>query len=233
MQSAQFMFLSRKWSSDEKYMTDSLAYFTSQQYPVQLLIFPEGTDLSEHNRAKDHKFAEEHGLQKYEQVLHPRTKGFVHCIQALRQGGKPIPVYNMTVGYVGAIPQNEADIATGHWPTEIHFDCACVPASQLPLEESSLEVWLKACWQQKEEQLKYFYANSHFDSPYLQEGSCSWTQLSMLTTLVLWMAFHATIFYCLYLFSPLRWYYIAATTLFIILTLFTNGLDTLVLRVYK
>ena len=214
-------------------MTDSLAYFTSQQYPIQLLVFPEGTDLSECNKAKGYKFAQEHGLQKYDHVLHPKTKGFVHCVQALRQGGRPVPVYNMAIGYVGAIPQNESDIAKGNWPTEIHFDCEYVPSSLLPLKEPELEEWLKRCWQQKEEKLKSFYTNGHFDTPYLQESSCSWTQLSMLATLVLWAAFHATIFYGLYLYSIVRWYCLGATIISVVLTLFTNGLETLVLRVYK
>lgn len=227
------MFLSRDWSNDEKYMTDSLSYFTSQYYPIQLLLFPEGTDLSESNKSKGHKFAEEHGLQKYNYVLHPRTKGFVHCVQALRQGGRPVPVYNMTIGYVGAIPQNETDIATGRWPDEIHFDCTYIPSSELPLEESELEGWLKACWQQKEEKLKAFYANGHFNTPYFEEGSSSRARLSMLVTLIFWAAFHIAIFYCLYLFSMLRWYYLGATLLFVILTQFTNGLETIVLRIYK
>eukprot|EP00731_Ephydatia_muelleri_P027380 Em0019g253a len=156
-----------------------------------------GTDLSESNKSKGHKFAEEHGLQKYNYVLHPRTKGFVHCVQALRQGGRPVPVYNMTIGYVGAIPQNETDIATGRWPDEIHFDCTYIPSSELPLEESELEGWLKACWQQKEEKLKAFYANGHFNTPYFEEGSSSRARLSMLVTLIFWAAFH----YCHFLLS--------------------------------
>lgn len=214
-------------------MTDSIKYFTSQQYPIQLLLFPEGTDLSESNKAKGQKYAEEHGLQKYNYVLHPRTKGFVCCIQALRQGIRPVPVYDMTIGYVGAIPQNESDIATGHWPEEIHFDCTYIPSSQLPMEDSELEGWLKTRWQQKEEKLNEFYANNHFSTPYFEEGNSSWIQLSMLATLISWATFHVAIFYGLYLFSTLRWYYLGATLLLIILTQFTNSLETIVLRIYK
>ena len=69
MQVGQFLFISRKWAQDEKYMSETFAYFNETQYPLQLLLFPEGTDLSDSNKHKSHKFAEQNGLPSMNMCL--------------------------------------------------------------------------------------------------------------------------------------------------------------------
>ena len=98
-------------------MTDTLQHFRHIRYPPHLLIFPEGTDFSEYNRHRDQSYAEKNGLCRYDYVMHPRTTGFVHCAQHLCWSGK-IHVYDVTVGYVGAIPQDELRLLAGK-PTSI------------------------------------------------------------------------------------------------------------------
>lgn len=93
-------------------LTDTLQLFRHINYPLQLLIFPEGTDLSEYNRCKDYSYAEQNGLCHYEYVMHPRTTGFVHCAQQLAWSGT-VRVCDVTVGYLGAMPQNESNLLAG------------------------------------------------------------------------------------------------------------------------
>ena len=145
MQACLFIFISRNWSRDKKTLSDNLAYYSSRGYPLQLLFFPEGTNLSKHTQLKSHKFAAENGLQKYDFVLHPRTTGFVHCLRELRKGVTPPNIVNVTVGYVGSIPENESDIVAGRWPREIHFCAETVPHSQIPSGEDELADWLNQC----------------------------------------------------------------------------------------
>ena len=79
-------------------MRDILALQTTIDYcvhalhaPILLLIFPEGTDLSQSNIRKSHTFAREHGLPCYEHVLQPRISGFAACVEAcLAAGAEPM-----------------------------------------------------------------------------------------------------------------------------------------------
>ncbi|XP_032071417.1 lysocardiolipin acyltransferase 1 isoform X5 [Thamnophis elegans] len=86
MQVAAFIFIQRKWEEDKHHFGNMLDYFCDIHEPLQLLIFPEGTDLTDETKARSDKFAEKNGLQKYEYVLHPRTTGFTFIVDHLRDG---------------------------------------------------------------------------------------------------------------------------------------------------
>ena len=106
------VFVHRNWHKDQQLLTDTLQHFHHIQYPPHLLIFPEGTDLSEHNRRRDQSYADQKGLCRYEYVMHPHTTGFIHCARQLARNGK-IRVCDVTVGYLGAMPQNERSLLAG------------------------------------------------------------------------------------------------------------------------
>ncbi|KAJ7397891.1 lysocardiolipin acyltransferase 1-like protein [Pitangus sulphuratus] len=86
MQVAAFVFIQRKWEDDKSHFEKMLDYFCDIREPLQLLIFPEGTDLTANTKARSNEFAEKNGLQKYEYVLHPRTTGFTFVVERLREG---------------------------------------------------------------------------------------------------------------------------------------------------
>lgn len=46
MQMACFVFIQRRWVEDKKHMENMLDYFCDIREPLQLLLFPEGTDLT-------------------------------------------------------------------------------------------------------------------------------------------------------------------------------------------
>lgn len=46
MQVACFIFIQRRWEQDKTHMENMLDYFCDIREPVQLLLFPEGTDLT-------------------------------------------------------------------------------------------------------------------------------------------------------------------------------------------
>lgn len=46
MQVAAFIFIQRKWEDDKGHFEKMLHYFCDIHEPLQLLIFPEGTDLT-------------------------------------------------------------------------------------------------------------------------------------------------------------------------------------------
>nr|XP_060610125.1 lysocardiolipin acyltransferase 1 isoform X3 [Anolis sagrei ordinatus] len=84
MQVAAFIFIHRKWEEDKKHFEKMLDYFCDIHEPLQLLLFPEGTDLTDNTKARSNAFAEKNGLLKYEYVLHPRTTGFTFIVERLR-----------------------------------------------------------------------------------------------------------------------------------------------------
>lgn len=52
MQCFCFLFLKRRWEEDEQHITRVLSHHLGHEYPLQILLFPEGTDLSESNKKK-------------------------------------------------------------------------------------------------------------------------------------------------------------------------------------
>ncbi|KAG5857933.1 hypothetical protein ANANG_G00024650 [Anguilla anguilla] len=85
MQVASFIFIHRRWEDDRQHMENMLEYFCDIREPLQLLMFPEGTDLTDNTRARSDEFAQKNGLPKYEYVLHPRTTGFTFIVDTLRK----------------------------------------------------------------------------------------------------------------------------------------------------
>ncbi len=74
-----YIFLSRSsknWKSDSKYFTRSMRVACKTDRNTCVLIFPEGSDLSESNLAKTNEWAKKNGFEKKSYTLHPRVKGF-------------------------------------------------------------------------------------------------------------------------------------------------------------
>ena len=231
MQACQFIFITRNWARDQRIIADSLAYYSSRGYPLQLLFFPEGTNLSQHTRNKSHEFAEQNQLQKYDYVLHPHTTGFVHCLRELRKGVTPPNIINVTVGYVGSIPENESDVVAGQWPREIHFCAETVPHSDLPSgEEEELADWLKQCWQAKEQMLKEFYREERFQAPYLEETGLTRTKLALISVLVFWAVFLSLSFYLIFSYP---WMTLGLSVFYVAVAMVGPGLDWVLLQLHQ
>ena len=225
MQSIRFIFLSRTWTTDEKLLKEGIGYFSEADLPIQILLFPEGTDLSPSNKEKGHGYAAKNNLPKYEYVLHPRTKGFCLCVQEMLKYKTPPTLVNISVGYLGGMPQNEHHIAAGVWPTEIHFHAKQQSLSSLPSDEEGLSQWLKGCWERKEEELKAFYSKKQFTATYLCDDRVRESFGEMKKMMFLWTVFLLYIGYnCLT--NSFYWYYFPIfTTLYMSLKYVTGGVD--------
>lgn len=225
MQSIRFIFLSRNWTTDEKLMKEGISIFSETSFPLQLLFFPEGTDLSPSNKERGHRYAEKNNLPKYENVLHPRTKGFCLCVEELRKYKEPLTLVNISVGYIGPMPQNEHDIASGLWPAEIHFHAKQEPLASLPSDEQGLAQWLKRCWQDKEKELKGFYSQKRFSASYLSDTKIKEGLGEMKKFMFLWFLFLLYIGYNCMTNSFYWYYYPIFTTFYMTLNYATGGVD--------
>ena len=161
MQLSNFLFIKRRWDSDKKEFHNKLYYLNSINYPCQLLLFPEGGDLTHKSRKRSDMYADENSLPRYQYCLHPRTTGFVYVMNALRSGGLDA-VYDVTIGYPDALPKTEIELAKGIMPREVHFHIKCYDDRDVPREDDELEQWCKDRWEEKEERLKQFYTYKEF-----------------------------------------------------------------------
>jgi lysocardiolipin and lysophospholipid acyltransferase len=85
MQLALYIFLKRSRENDLPHITQMLTYLASLGSLPSLLLFPEGTDLSESNIAKSNRFAVENQLPLYQFVLHPKPSGLVTAVNCFRE----------------------------------------------------------------------------------------------------------------------------------------------------
>jgi lysocardiolipin and lysophospholipid acyltransferase len=104
-----FIFMSRKMSEDAPKIKHRLTQLKTRHGgpmsgakgldPMWLLIFPEGTNLSNNGRAKSAKWAEKQGISDMRHVLLPRSTGSFFVLNELK--GTVDYVYDCTVAYEG------------------------------------------------------------------------------------------------------------------------------------
>ena len=233
MQTALYFFVSRKWKVDEKCIRTRLQYFRETNFPLQFLLFPEGTDLSPSNKAKSDRYAHDNGFQTYNYVLHPKFKGFCTCVEEMRKGEASMTVVNMSVGYIGNMAQNETDFALGTWPSEIHFFAKQYPSSGLPSDTDCLVDWLEQRWAEKENQLEDFYTNGKFSAEYLPHSKRMQGMNFAVKCMAMWVIFIMVVGYYL---STGWWfwiYYLVVATMCFLIDKYTPGLDALILERYR
>ena len=161
MQFSNFLFIKRRWESDEKEFYNKLYYLNCIGSPCQLLLFPEGGDMTYKTKKRSDTYADENGLSRYQYCLHPRTTGFVYVMNALRSGGLDA-VYDVTIGYPDVLPKTEIELVKGMMPREVHFHIKCYDDKDLPRDDEELGQWCKDRWEEKEERLKQFYTHKEF-----------------------------------------------------------------------
>ncbi|KAF1751550.1 hypothetical protein GCK72_018104 [Caenorhabditis remanei] len=159
MAAAQFVFLERNAEVDKKSFDDAIDYFKNIGKDYQILLFPEGTDKSEWTTLKSREFAKKNGLRHLEYVLYPRTTGFLHLLNKMRQQEYVDYIYDITIAYPYNIVQSEVDLVIkGSSPREVHFHIRKIPISQVPLNETDASKWLTERWAVKEQLLHQFYS---------------------------------------------------------------------------
>ena len=136
--------------------------YRSLDYPLQLLLFPEGGDLTAMRKLRSDAYADENKLPHYTYCLHPHTAGFVYVVNTLRSGlsGGLDAVYDITIAY--PLASTEIEFGWGVIPREVHFHIKNYAAKDLPTSDEGLAEWCKDRWREKEERLKDFYTHREF-----------------------------------------------------------------------
>lgn len=242
MQGSMYLFLKRRWEQDEEYLNNVLDYFRDMNYPIQLMIFPEGTNLDNYSQPRSNSYAQKNNLPLYKHVLHPRVRGFVHCIEKLRKATRKIDaVYDVTVGYDQDYCYQAPDFVTGNFPKEIHFNIKRYNISEMPLDNTKLEQWLCQRWSEKEDRLSKFYMNGKVqfcppeeelvqDSNDKEESS---VKKLMLFSLVFFALVIVTSFYLLCRFAYARWFMLLLICMYIIQGAIGFGMDKVQLWIHN
>lgn len=119
MQFYRFIFLARNWASDQAQLAKQLGELASTHHTpasgtasastrtakkLLLLIFPEGTLVSDNTRPISAKFAEKMGIKDLENVLLPRSTGLFFCLRTLAKEMDDLWLVDFTIGYPGVPP---------------------------------------------------------------------------------------------------------------------------------
>jgi len=221
MSMSRFIYLARNWASDSARLDKMLDYFnrTSAEGGKQIVLFPEGTNLTPKAKEKSDSFAEGSHRPKYNHVLHPRTTGFVHMARGLMDRGMLGSVLDCTIAYPDSanVPTSEAAVLSGALPSQVHLHITRHPVASLPSTYVGLEKWLEERWREKEARLEGFHCDrvsfpaSH--STQLQPRSHTLLQPLCLVASLLFLRWAIS----LLLSSLLAWLYIALVTITILL----------------
>lgn len=173
MQYGSHVFITRRWEHDLPEFREKIYYYNGlDSYPLQLLLFPEGGDLTPRSLVKSDAYADKNGLPRYKYCLHPRTTGLTYVINAMRDGGLDA-IYDVTVGYPDLISKTELEFARGYMPREVHYHVREYKDGDLPQTDEGIAHWCQGLWKEKEERLRDFYTHKEFRdwSTAPQEGS--------------------------------------------------------------
>lgn len=242
MECGAYIFLERDWGKDEALLSEAIAYYARSGEPYQLLLFPEGSDLSPANLAKARAFAEEKGLTPFAHLLQPRTTGFAHILASMKGAGMAGSLYDVTVAFAGPVVQTEAELIKGQAPGALHFHVRSLP---LP-EAAAAGPWLRALWARKEAALAHFYAQplgqASLPLAFAQTAgqgeeaspgqvwASDWrgaSRLLLIASLWTWSLATLAWIYIVWAFTPVRLYAIAAVVTFWLIQRSAGGLERL------
>lgn len=147
------LFIKRNWTRDRHLIERVFASIIRGKVPVWIVSFLEGTRSTPRKVEESRAYAQKAGLPPLDHVLIPRTKGFVATLAGLK--GYIDAVYDVTIGYVDAIP-NLGQWFLGCAPlVRVHLER--FPLSDLPEDEAEQTAWAMARYEAKDRRLGRYY----------------------------------------------------------------------------
>ncbi|KAH9845732.1 Acyltransferase C-terminus [Teratosphaeria destructans] len=154
--------VSRKWTSDQKEMDRVFKGVLQRQWPMWLIAYSEATRYTASKRLQAEAWCRTNNRSLGLHLLYPRTKGFIACVQKLRQTPSMKAVYDITVAYAKddkvfqQPPKFVESVLTASlsekWRFFVHVDRH--PLETLPQTEEGLAQWLEDRWVEKGDRLE-------------------------------------------------------------------------------
>ncbi|XP_055357616.1 lysocardiolipin acyltransferase 1-like [Paramacrobiotus metropolitanus] len=205
MQCAGFLFIDRKWESDQELFHKAIEYVSHDNRKVNMLLFPEGTDFNPRSQTRSDAFALTNARPKLLHCIYPRVRGFTFLAELMRKYNVLDEIYDITIVYPKEIIQSEPQMLLRGPPSAIYFLIKRHGAEELPASTTDLESWLSDCWTNKEQELAEFYKSRQFPPKFLGRQLFAipllWVSLIVWTALIvfwLWLlstSLYADIFF--------------------------------------
>jgi len=229
MQHAAYLFLNRVWEKDQETIKNISGYYKSSQAPLSILIFPEGTNLTNQSKSKSNAYAvkQKSFNRVYDYCLHPRLTGFTYLFNTMRSDEILDAVDDVTIGYEGSIPATEIDLLRGYIPDAIHFHVKRYQINDIPHTNEQIGEWLQNRWDEKEDRLKEFYLNSQFDLPskrFNNEQIEFTVRSRRRLAFLFWSLFILFWSYCIFAFVKMRFYVLLVCLFHLVLDTYANGI---------
>lgn len=152
-------------------------------HPYHLILFPEGTVISAHTRARSEKYVLDMGKPPLKHVLLPRVRGLFLSLRLLRKSVDV--VYDVAFGYAGLKPSDYGeDIFTlkamflmGKGPKLVNYHIRSFSIKDIPLGNDddcldidkvdpsvlkNFEEWLYKVWYEKDKLMETFFETGSF-----------------------------------------------------------------------
>lgn len=168
-----WIFLSRRWDTDRSKLHHRMGHFSGigKSDPMWLLIFPEGTNLSENTRNISNKWAEKMGIPSLRHLILPRSRGLQFCLEEL--GDSVEWIYDCTIAYSDIPPGGYGqDIYTlktlyleGLKAPHVHMHWRRFATKNIPIRDPiAFDRWLIDRWTEKDMLLEDFAQHGCFPS---------------------------------------------------------------------
>ncbi|KAF9513447.1 hypothetical protein BS47DRAFT_1296108 [Hydnum rufescens UP504] len=195
MQFYRFIFLARSWSADRIYLGKHLVSIAQRAQRAgqafALLIFPEGTLVSQDTRPLSKKYADKISIADMEHTLLPRSTGLHFILRTLGPAIPSLQVLDVTIGYAGVPAKGYGQdhytlrsiFFQGVPPPKIHVHLRLYPVSLIPIgntsgkntvghgaeaspeEAAKFDSWLRERWIEKDRLMDGFYRDGKFSPP--------------------------------------------------------------------
>ena len=180
MRCFEFIFLSRKWDIDRPRIINALEMAKKDDKPMWLLVFPEGTVLTENTKSISEAFAKRSDIAFHaKHVILPRSTGLFHILRCLE--GKSEYLYDFTIGFSGLRPDSipfveyplDGVFFEGAGPESVHIHVERFKLSDIPglsrkqydpfeNPNSEFDEWLRQRYLEKNHLLERFFINGKF-----------------------------------------------------------------------
>jgi lysophosphatidic acid acyltransferase/lysophosphatidylinositol acyltransferase len=139
--------LKRNWAQDRAKFHELFSLFTNGQLPVYLVSYPEGSRVTRAKLQKSQDYAREHKLPLLDNLLLPRSKGFIATMLGLR-GSDVNALYDVTAVYYHRSrglyrTWTFSEMFTGRlYGYHVHIHVDRIPFDMMPKGEDELKAWI-------------------------------------------------------------------------------------------
>ncbi|QID84222.1 putative acyltransferase cst26 [Saccharomyces pastorianus] len=138
-------------------------------WPYNLVLFPEGTNLSADTRQKSAKYAAKIGKEPFKNVLLPHSTGLRFSLQQLKPSVEVL--YDITIGYSGLKKEEYGEqvygfksiFLEGRYPKLVDIHIRAFNVDDIPLnDENEFSNWLYKIWGEKDVLMEKYYSTGSF-----------------------------------------------------------------------